>query len=218
MKARPLNLLIGAFLVLAGIAFLLDSLGTISLDTEYVFALLFLGAGVVLLAAHFFFRYRAWAAIVGGICLFIGAAIAIDHSMILPEDAVGIVLFSIVGLIFLSSLRHGKKNWWAVIPGVFCLILAAEVALDIIGWRAEQYQGVVFLAGLGLMFGIVYFLKDKTHNLGWAKYPSLVFWILAVLAWAGSDISDPVERFLLPTLLMGFGGWLIVRSLKKKSS
>jgi len=218
MKARPSNFLIGVLLVLAGIAFLLNSLGYVSLDEEYVFALLLLCAGVVLVAAHFLLHYRVWAAIVGGVCIFIGAAIGVEHSMILPEEALGIVLFGIAGLLFLSALRQGRKNWWAVIPGVFCLILAAEVALDIIGWRAEHYQGVVFMAGLGVMFGIIYFLKDGTHNLGWARYPSLVFWILAVLAWVGSDINDPLERFIFPAILVALGGWLVVRSLKQKRS
>jgi hypothetical protein len=153
-----------------------------------------------------------WTLIVGAVCFFIGSAVFIEESRIFPDESIGILLFIIMGLLFLSALRRGKKNWWAIIPGGFSFILAAHIFIET-GWRtADEYHGVIFLGGWGLIFGIIYLLKDKTYNLQWAKYPSIILLVLAALVLLSVDLNNFVSRLVLPLFLILIGSYVVYKA------
>ena len=130
MKPRSNTFLWGIFLVCLGALFLLNSFGLLQLDDEVGAAMVFFSAGVVLLTAYFAFKKKLWTLIVGCIALFVGIVTYIDATHFVPEEFIGVSLFVIAGLVFLSNLRKGRKTWWAIIPGGFCLIIAGHIFLD----------------------------------------------------------------------------------------
>lgn len=216
MKARSTHFLSGIFLILLGVLFLLRTMGYVWLDEEYTVSAVFFSAGVVLLLAYFVFQKKIWTLILGGLGVFIGAAITIDESRVLPDESIGAIFFLITGLIFLDALRKSKRNWWALIPGGFCFIIAAHILLDMNWWLPDEYHGVIFFGGMGLIFGIIYLLKDATLNLDWAKYPSIVSFVFAGLVMFTVDFRDVFSRFIFPLILILVGTLILLKSLRKQ--
>ena len=218
MKVHSTNFLIGIFLIVLGALFLLSTFGHLHVDEEYTMAIIFFSAGIVLLIAYFLFRKKIWALILGAVGLFIGSAIYIDSSRILPDEAIGIVLFIILGLVFFNALRGGKRNWWAIIPGGFSFIIAAHIFLNMKWWITDDYHGVIFFGGSGLIFGIIYLLKDEKYNLDWAKYPCIISFIIASIVLFAIDVGDLFSRLIFPVILIALGALILYKSLKKQEA
>ena len=215
MKPNASQVLLGVFLILAGAFFLLASLTDMIVEEEMSFAVIIFTAGIVLLVAHFVFNKKLWTLILGTVGLFIGTAIFIDESRILPNDSIGLILFVLTGLIFLSSLRFGKKNWWTIIPGGFCLVIAAHILFEMYWWIPGDYHGVVLFGGAGLIFGINYLLRDDTYKLDWAKFPSIIAFVIAGIIMLALDFEDIFSRFVFPAILVGLGTIILFQALKK---
>ena len=216
MKIQSTNFLVGIFLVLVGAFLLMISLGKIYLQEEYVVATVFASAGIVFILAHMLFQRKLWTLIVGAICLFIGSAIFIDESRMISSDSIGVLFFIITALLFFNALRKGKKNWWAIIPGGFSLILAIHILIDMNRYISDDYHGVIFLGGSGVIFGIIYLLRDETFKLDWAKYPSIILLILAALVLFAVDMGALLSRLILPVLLILIGSYVVYGALKKQ--
>ena len=217
MKVHSTNFLIGVFLILIGVLFLTSTLGPLRIEEEYTWAILFFSAGLVMILAHFLFDKKVWTLILGGISMFIGTAIFIDESRILPGDSIGILFFVIAGIIFLSALRHGKPYWWTLIPGGFCLIVAAHILMDMNWWIPDEYHAVIFFGGSGLLFGIIYLLKDDTYRLDWAQYPSIIAFTIAGIVMLAADSRDIISRFIFPLILILLGSYVVFKSVHKQS-
>lgn len=214
MKPRSNIFLWGVFLVCLGALSLLNTLDVIRIDEEVGPAMFFFSAGVVLVVAHFFFNKKLWSLIIGGVCMFIGLAAYIDATRFVRDEYIGIILFVLTGLIFLSALRQGRKNWWAIIPGGYSLSIAAHIALDLSWHGSGTWHSVVVFGGTGLIFGAIYLLKNDTYNLDWAKYPSIIAFALCAITLLAADFEDAVGRFFFPVLLIGLGALLLYRSTR----
>ncbi|MBN2414642.1 hypothetical protein JXO52_02320 [bacterium] len=214
MKPRSNIFLWGVFLVCLGALSLLNSFDVIRFDEEVGPAMLFFSAGIVLIVGHFFFSKKLWSLIVGGICMFIGVATYIDATGFIRDEYIGIALFVLTGLIFLSALRQGRKNWWAIIPGGYSLSIAAHIALDLSWHGSGLWHSVVVFGGTGLIFGAIFLLKNETYNLDWAKYPSIIAFAICALTLFAADFEDVVSRFFFPVLLIGLGALLLFRSTR----
>ena len=215
MKVHSTNFLIGVFLILLGGFFLLGTLTDLRIREEIVLAIIFFAAGVVLLLSHILFERKLWTLILGCSGIFIGSAITIEKWRLLPDQSIGMILFILVGLVFLSGLRKGKKNWWAIIPGGFSLVIAGTLFLDMQRTIPDEYIGVVLFGGMGIIFGILFLMRDETYNMDWAKYPSLIGFIIAAIMVLTIDFRDMFSRYLFPFLLIGIGLFVLVRSLVK---
>ena len=214
MKVNSTNFLFGIFLIILGVFFILSTAFDFRLEDAYIVALVFFSLGVVLLLAYFIFQNKLWTLITGIASLFIASAVYVHESQVLPDDAIGALLFVLIGLAFLTALRGGKKNWWAIIPAGFSFMFAAHVIIDMSWWNADRYHGVVFFAGVGVIFGIIYLLKDKTYELDWAKYPSIIAFIFAVLVLFTVEAGEYLGRLILPLILMGIGALIIRKALR----
>ena len=93
-------------------------------------------------------------------------------------DIVWPILFAVASLIFLFVfVTQPRTNWWAVIPGLVLLSLAATIALDALG--AGAWSGAVFLGGISLAFWVIY-LINREH--WWAVIPGGVLLTIALIA------------------------------------
>lgn len=220
MNIKSSNFLVGIFLVIIGGLFLLSSIDILPVNEDVTVSIIFASAGIVLILGYYIFKIKLWSLIVGASGLFIGAAMFIDETRYISDDVIPIIFFVFTGLLFLNSLRSGKKNWWAIIPGGYSFIFAVHVFLDMIWFRpgdlhGEDLHGVVFFTGSGLIFGIIFLLKDKKYNLDWAKFPSIISFLIAVIVLLASDISSLFSRYFFPVLLIFIGGLLLYKSFKR---
>ena len=82
-------------------------------------------------------------------------------------------------------------------------------------WIPDDYHGVVFFGGASLIFGIIYLLRDDTYNLDWAKYPSIIAFVIAGIIMLALDFEDAFSRFFFPVILIGLGTIIFFQALKK---
>jgi hypothetical protein len=92
------------------------------------------------------------------------------------------LIFAAAGLVFLYVFVTDRANWWAVIPGLALLGIAALIALDEF-WPqvGDAVGGTLFLGALGLAFWIIYFI-NREH--WWAVIPGGVLFTLALVTVA----------------------------------
>ncbi len=86
----------------------------------------------------------------------------------------------LAGLLFLALVIRDRTWWWAIIPGLTLLAVAALVALDyLVPSRLATWGGPLFLGAIGLSFWIVYLLD---RGQWWAIIPGGVLLTLAAVA------------------------------------
>jgi len=99
------------------------------------------------------------------------------------------LIFAAAVLVFLYVFVTDRVNWWAVIPGLALLGIAALIALDEF-WPqvGDAVGGTLFLGALGLAFWIIYFI-NREH--WWAVIPGGVLFTLALIAGLSPIYEGP---------------------------
>ncbi len=117
--------------------------------------------GVVLILAGILFLLQTFNIIPGGSVLF----------------STALVVFSVL---FLSVYFGDRRHWWALIPGIILLGLAATISVSVFfpEWDGNV-SGAIFLGSIGVSFWAVYF--DNRRN-WWAIIPGGVLLTLAAVA------------------------------------
>lgn len=99
-----------------------------------------------------------------------------------------------------------KKNWWALIPaGVFTSIAVSFILSE---WLRIPFPSELFLAGLGLTFGVLWLMREQ-YSTDWAKFPALALFGVAVLVLFTSSSTDLVG----PIVLVVMGAALLLGSI-----
>lgn len=199
MKWQILRVLWGLLLVLAGVLFLLNSIGTITIG-EYQWAII-LGIGGFAFLSVFLADREQWWALFPSFGLLIGAsAIFIENAFPgLRGDYIGAIALGGIGLAFLLIFLTNLKHWWALIPAGVLFSLAAMLVL---GFQS----GGVFLIGLGLTFAVLGFVPTEHGRMRWAFIPALVLILVGLfITIAAFNLFD-----LLWPLALIAGGVLII--------
>jgi hypothetical protein len=171
MKWPVLRLLWGLLLVAAGVLFLLNSVGTISMG-DYLWAVILVIGGLGFISVFLADRQQWWALfpafglLIGGVILFLETTLPG-----LAGDYGGAVALGGIGLAFLIIFLANFENWWALIPAGVLFSLAA---MFVLGFES----GGVFLIGLGLTFGVLGFVPTQHGRMRWALIPAVVLLLL----------------------------------------
>ncbi len=199
----------GILLITLGVMFLLNNLGIIMLEWEFLMGPLFALGGLIFVLVFILNRREWWALIPGFVLMGIGLIIFMGQlSSATADQWSGSVFLGFLGLAFALIYITHRDNWWAVIPGGVLLTLAVVSLLE----DGGTLSGVVFFAGLALTFGLVYILPKPGGKLTWALYPAGILALIGVLVALGaSNLTD----FVLPLVLLLVGGYFIFRALKK---
>ena len=65
-------------------------------------------------------------------------------------DLFWVIVFALIGVYFLSIYFANHANWWALIPGIVLIDLAAVVAFNLILPETKSgWTGSLFLGGIG---------------------------------------------------------------------
>jgi hypothetical protein len=98
------------------------------------------------------------------------------------------IVVGVAGLLFLSLYVTNHFNWWALIPGIILLAIAATIGLNsfLPGFSDSDLEGTIILGGIGLSFLLVYLAE---HANWWAIIPAGVMTTIAVVAVLDSNTS-----------------------------
>lgn len=179
MKWPILRILWGLLLILAGVLFLLNSIGTIKIG-EYQWAIL-LGIGGLAFLSVFISDRNQWWALFPAFGLLIGCAIVYLESAFpaIPGDFAGAIALGGIGLAFLLIFVSNFANWWALIPAG---VLFSMTAVFLLGVESAG----VFLIGLGLTFGVIGFVPTEHGRMRWAFIPAAVLLLVGLFALIAS--------------------------------
>jgi hypothetical protein len=207
MKRFDARILWGALLILGGISLLFANYGILKGLIGVFWALLFAAGGAVFLYVFLTNREHWWAIIPGFTLL--GLAANIGLGALFPRVAGllgGSVFLGAAGLSFLIVYVTGTDRWWAIIPGGVMMTLALVSGISAVFEGLDA--GGVFFLGLGLTFGVLYFVPTPQGRQKWASIPAIV---LLIIGAAISIASIPLIWRLWPVALILVGLALLVR-------
>jgi hypothetical protein len=210
MKKLDVRMIGGILAIIVGILLLLQNFGILGVVVALIWALIFAAAGLVFLYVFVTDRVNWWAVIPGLALLGIAALIALDEFWPQVGDAVGGTLFlGALGLAFWIIYFINREHWWAVIPGGVMFTLALVTIVSYVlggGWA-----GGAFFVGLGLTFGLLYFLPTPRGRMKWALIPAAVLVVMGVLITA---VATGGLAFLGGAILILIGLYVIFRMFR----
>jgi hypothetical protein len=128
-----------------------------------------------------------------------GVLLLLDTFGIFKGGALFWTIISVVaGLLFLSLFITNRDNWWALIPGIIFLAIAAMVGLNLFvpGFSETNYSGTIILGGIALSFLLVYIAERSNW---WAIIPADVMATIAICRNSGFKYVQYRERWhILP--------------------
>jgi hypothetical protein len=208
-KKLLLPIIGGILLIAAGVIFLLNNLGMITVNWEMVIGPIFALGGLVFLVVFILNTDDWWALIPGFVLIAIGVIIFMDQNLESTADLLsGAVFLGLLGLAFLLIYLFHSDNWWAIIPGGVLLTLAGVTLVPDDGLMG----GVIFFIGLAITFGLVYILPKPSGRLKWALYPAGILLLIGVLVYLG---AENLIDYVWPVALLFAGGYVVYRALKK---
>ena len=114
------------------------------------------------------------------------------------------LILGAASLIFLTTFVNDRKQWWALIPGLVLLGVAAAVVLAEQDLVADHVVATIILAAVGLPFLLIYII-DRQH--WWALIPAFTMVGVAAgvfLEGAGTITGQATAGFVLGGISLGF--------------
>ncbi len=210
MRRFDMRIVGGILLIAAGVLFLLQNLGLVTVGA-YVWPILLGVAGLTFLAVFLIDRAHWWALIPAFTLLGLAALIALGNTLSEAMENWGAAIFlGAIGLGFWTVYLFNHAQWWAIIPGGVLLTIAA-----VVGFSTEiesEALGGLFLLGLSLTFGLIYLLPNPLGRMRWALIPTAALGLLGLLLIAArGQWLTIIEAVLL--ILVGL--FLVVRSFRR---
>jgi len=180
MKRFDVRTVGAILLIVVGILLLLQNLGILGGVVALIWSLIFGAGGAVFLYVFLTNRTQWWAIIPGFGLLGLAALIALDQFVPQVGDVLGgTILLGGIGLAFWVIYFVNREHWWAVIPGGVLVTLALIVGLESV-FEGDEMAGILFL-GLGLTFGVLYFLPTPQGRMKWAIFPAAILLVMGLL-------------------------------------
>ncbi|MFC1492872.1 hypothetical protein ACFL6O_02860 [candidate division KSB1 bacterium] len=217
MQSKLPGLFLGIALVIIGALFLLHNFFYIDMRAEYIVSIVFLVGSLFFYSQYVPNKYNVWGLVLGSVCLFIASAIYIGNSYWIREEMIAVVLFGILGSSFVIGYLRNRHTWGLLIPA------GAAYTIGLIVFNEESYlvrypinSGIIFFAGIGLTFGLLYFMKNEERKLGWAVFPAVGCIVMAAIIGM-VDSYYYFEDILFPVVIIAVGLFLVAKSLLNKN-
>jgi hypothetical protein len=195
------SLIWGGMLILLGLLLLLENLNVFG-EWQAPFWSLFLGAfGLLFLSIYVRDREQWWALIPALVILGIAVAVFLAEQDLIAGYLVATIILAAVGLPFLLIFVTDRGHWWALIPALTMLGVAAGVFLEGVGAIGGTAVAGFVLGGISLGFLSIYLIDREQW---WALIPGGIMGIMAfffLLATATKYIW-PLAIILLGLLLL----------------
>jgi len=212
-KAKS-NLVFGSLLVLIGLAYLLNNLDIIFIESEVAVSTIFLAIGAYLL-----FKFSKTKAmgflIMGAIFTFIGLVIWLESIPGFDDQFIGVIVLWTAAALFSYGFLKNHENWGFLIPAGVLFTIGSMVWLEMVLYN-EDVLGSVFFLGLGSTFGFLYLIRNEKNRLDWAKVPALCLVAFSGFLFLVTSDSLITDMFF-PVVLILLGGYLVYNATKQKS-
>lgn len=209
MKVLGSRIFWGGLLILAGVLFLLDNMGMITIG-ELIWAILLGLGGIAFLTVFITDRQHWWALIPG--CTLVGVSITLFLEYFWPEAgsiASGMIVLGSIGLSFLIIYLLNWENWWALIPAGVLFTLAVVALVEEAYPDAET--GSIFFVGLGLTFAALAILPNPIGQMRWAFIPAVVLIVIGIVIAA---VQFPVLSVVFALALIVVGVFFLFRAFQ----
>ena len=209
MKVLGSRIFWGGLLILAGVLFLLDNMGLITIG-EMIWAILLGLGGIAFLTVFITDRQHWWALIPG--CTLVGISITLFLEFFWPEAGSvtsGLIILGSIGLAFLIIYLLNWENWWALIPAGVLLTLAVVAVLDEIYPKMDT--GSVFFVGLGLTFAALALLPNPIGQMRWAFIPAVILIVIGIVMAA---VQFPVLSVVFALALILVGVFFLLKAFQ----
>lgn len=214
MEKAKSNLVFGSLLVLIGLAYLLNNLDIIFIESEVAVSTIFLGIGAYLL-----FKFSKTKAmgflIMGAIFTFIGLVIWLESIPGFDDQFIGVIVLWTAAALFSYRFLKNHENWGFLIPAGVLFTIGSMVWLEMVLYN-EDVLGSVFFLGLGSTFGFLYLIRNEKNRLDWAKVPALCLVAFSGFLFLVTSDSLITDMFF-PVVLILLGGYLVYNATKQKS-
>jgi len=100
------------------------------------------------------------------------------------------IILAVGGLVFVSVFLGDRQHWWALIPGIILLAVAATMAVGYLFPGQADLGGMIVLGGISLAFWVVYFV-NREH--WWAIIPAGVLATLAVVTGLDNILTGGID-------------------------
>jgi len=211
MRRIDASLAIGFLLVAVGTMLLLQNLNLIAGGLDLIWALIFILGGVAFLVGFAGNRSQWGLLIPGFVLLAIGGLIGLDRVAPGLGEWGGAFFLAVVGLAFWAIYFVRRESWWPVIPGGALLTIALMVAVS--ETASDLLPLAVLFLGLGLTFGLLYFLPRAEGRMTWAGIPAIVLLVLGGVTFA-AEVS--IVGYLGPAALIVGGLYLVYRTMRSR--
>ena len=209
MKVLGSRIFWGGLLILAGVLFLLDNLGLLTIG-DLIWAILLGLGGIAFLTVFITYRQNWWALIPG--CTLVGVSITLFLDYFLPQVgsvASGLIILGSIGLAFLIIYLLNWENWWALIPAGVLFTLAVVAVLDEV--YPQMDTGSVFFVGLGLTFVALAILPNPIGQMRWAFIPAVILIVIGIVIAA---VQFPVLSVVFALALIVVGVFFLLRAFR----
>jgi hypothetical protein len=204
-----LSIVGGIILIAAGVVFLLDNFGAITLNWQMVIGPMLALGGLIFLLVFITNTQEWWALIPGFVLIGLGINTFMSQWLDTYSGRIsGAIFLGFVGLPFLLIYIFNTQHWWAIIPGG---VLSTLALLNLVPGNAALEGGLFFL-GLALTFGLVYILPKPSGRLKWALYPAGILLLIGIVVSLG---AVNWLGYVWPLLLLIAGGYVIYRAIRK---
>ncbi len=178
MRNERTSIILGALLVVIGLAFLAQNLGLFGGLENVIWVVLFGIGGLGFLYVFATNREQWWAIIPGFTLLGIAGLIGFGERL----GALGGAFFlGSIGLAFWVIYVLRRDFWWAIIPaGVLTTLAVVAAIADTMDGDGMAVGGFFFL-GLAATFALVYLLPNPEERMKWALIPAGILGVMGLL-------------------------------------
>ena len=212
MSMQDNRVSLGAILTLIGVLALFQNLRILPIDEDHIVGLTFLlgGLGIFLQGR----KGRSGFKFYGGLAaMFIGFAILVGATNILPEEIIGTAILWLIASVFLSVHLNKRQAYWPLIPAGILYTIGFAVALEGFHLVHGSTIGALINFGIAATFGYLYSIRNEQNRLGWAKYPALGMLVISLIVYfADRHYGIGPIIFSIALILAGVG--LILQTLR----
>jgi len=122
-----------------------------------------------------------------------------------------LILWIIAGAFIYYYLKK-PVHWWPIIPaGVLVLAGYEVINTRIFQIIPHRLTGTFWLLGIGGIFFVLWLLKEKYKDTGWAIWVALILWVIAAVVTLTEYLDAEI---IIPLFFVLLGIWLIAKKVK----
>jgi hypothetical protein len=212
MLMRDSRITLGALLVIIGLLALAQNLDWLRIDSQHVTGIIFLLSGAALFnqSRNDGKQVKFYSGIAA---MYIGFAILVDATRILPDQISGTAALWILAALFLRAHLSKRESYWPIIPAGILFTLGLMIALDGFDLIDGATIGAMINFGIAATFGYLYSTRNEQNRLEWAKYPALGFLGVSILVYF-ADRHYGAGPIIFAVVLIVAGIGLIVQTVR----